>query len=419
MRRGWSLLVCGILWLGMAGTLLADGAMLNGISPRSIGRGGTNIAFSDNGGVLFDNPAAAVNVQGDGLMDLGVDLLQSDYRYSNPRNLMASDSGLTPLPQISIIKKTADGQWAYGFGVFVPSGFSELFHLNGPASFPGDQRYRSFGLQGKILPAVAYRVNDRLSVGATLGMGISHIELEGPYCLQTPPLQGLGTRMTLGQSGATLIWSAGLQYALTDRTQLGVAYQSASDYTLHGRINIDVPGLGNCGYDSAMNITWPQTLGIGVRHELCPHRTLAADVIWTGWSTAFDNFGFHLNNPTTPGFISFYEEFPLNWSDSISVRLGYERELSNGHIVRCGYVHTKNPIPNSTLTPFIQAIHEHAVSVGYGWTTKRNWQIDLSYMYCFSPTIHVGTSDIIGGDFDDSTHRAQAHLLGLSLIRQF
>ena len=45
-----------------AASAFADGLFLNGVSPRSIGRGGTNQGFADNGAVIFDNPAAMTRV---------------------------------------------------------------------------------------------------------------------------------------------------------------------------------------------------------------------------------------------------------------------------------------------------------------------------------------------------------------------
>jgi long-subunit fatty acid transport protein len=130
-----------------------------------------------------------------------------------------------------------------------------------------------------------------------------------------------------------------------------------------------------------------------------------------------------LSNPSNPGFGAllgprFPERFPLEWDDSVAVRLGFQRRFCNGSVFRTGYVYHPNPIPDETLTPFIQSIVEHTVSVGYGWT-KGKCQIDVGYQYMFGPDQYVGTSGFIGGDFDQSRTTAGAHWLLTSVSRRF
>ncbi len=105
-------------------------------------RGGTNQGFADNGGIVFDNPGAMVNIDGTQMLDIGVDTLLVSGWYSDPQTRIDTMSTFTPLPQISFIEKLADGDWAYGFGVFTPAGFAERFHLIGPDGSP--HVYESF-----------------------------------------------------------------------------------------------------------------------------------------------------------------------------------------------------------------------------------------------------------------------------------
>jgi long-subunit fatty acid transport protein len=270
------------------------------------------------------------------------------------------------------------------------------------------------------LPTVAYNVNDKLSIGATLGVAVSHDELEGPYTIQGPsPLRGTPTLLDLQATGATMCWSLGMQYKLTDATTLGLTYQSESAFDCHGPTTVTVPGLGACRYDTAFEIIWPQSVGAGIRHELCSHRTVSLDVIWYNWSNAFNSMDIYLSNPSVGYFPSaIVEQLPLHWRDSISTKLGYEQILSNGHVVRCGYIYNNNPIPNGTLVPFIQATLEHSLSLGYGLNWK-GWDLDFSYMYCFAGDRHVGMSDLVGQEFDNSTQRAQVHSAAFSFMKRY
>jgi long-subunit fatty acid transport protein len=290
--------------------------------------------------------------------------------------------------------------------------------MDGPPAFPGEQKYMALGTLGKVLPTLAYRVNDELSIGGTLGVAVSHEEIQGPYTIQGPGmLHGAPTLLDLQATGAALCWSLGMQYKLSDATTLGLTYQSESRFQCSGVSDITVAGLGHSRYDTQLDITWPQSLGLGLRHELCPHNIVSVDVVWYDWTKAFDTMDITLVNSTT-GFPDMTEQLPLRWTDSVSTHLGYEHILDNGHIVRCGYVYHNNPATKGTLTPFIQATFEHSFSLGYGLNVK-GWDLDLSYMYAFSADQYVAVSDLAGNEFDQSTHSAQAHCAAFSFTKKY
>ena len=403
--------------LSLTNIALGDGVILNGISPRSLSRGGTNQGHADNGAIIHDNPGAMVNIQSDGLFEIGVDALICDFGYSDPFNLDARSSGFTPLPQVSVIRKSADGNWAYGIGFFTPAGFSEGYDVNGPNPLVGPQRYESFGALMKVLPGISYGVTENLSIGATFGVGITHAELEGPYFLQGPSLPGTPTLMDMRGTGAAPVWSVGAQYFLTDTTTIGLTYLSASSFDMSGNTDVFIPGLGSFTYDSTLSMMWPESVSFGVRQEVGEYSTVSADIIWYNWSEAFDEFRMTLTNPLNPVPVV-QETLPLAWRDTVSVRLGYEYELAIGGTFRAGYVYHRSPVPDATLTPWIQATLEHAFSLGYGFQLG-DWEIDAGYMYCFGPDRTVATSGLIGGAFDGSTHEAQVHALLLGAIKRF
>ncbi len=418
MRRHYFLTVT-LLSLTLASHANADGLFLNGVSPRSIGRGGTNIAHSDNGAIIFDNPAAMTNIEGHWLKEVAVDVLITDFEYNDAETPRTASSSIgTPLPQFSIIRKSDDGHWAYGLGVFTPAGFSASYAMTG---LLGPQSYDSFGSLTKVLPSIAYAPNDRLSVGGSIGVGISHVEFETPYFLQSPgPLQGAPTLLDLQGTGAALIWSAGMQYQVDNSTTIGLTYQSESDFKLDGpaSVNVLLPQVGASRYDADTKITWPRSLGFGVKRQVSDRSTFSADIIWFDWSDAFKNITVALNGPTTMGFPPVRETVPLNWSDTVSVRLGHEIDLGDSRTIRFGYVYHRNPIPRSTLTPLIQAITEHGLSTGYGFKVF-DVEIDFAYMLTIGKDVNVTNSQFIGGDFNNARHGAVTHAATIGAIKRY
>jgi long-chain fatty acid transport protein len=423
--RRVSLLV--VVLLQAASIALGDGLIRDGIGPISTGRGGTNQGFADNSAIILDNPGAMVNVAGNGLLELGVDTVIADVRYTNPLSDVTSKVRPLPMPVIGYIRKSQDDRWAGGIGVFSPAGFGASYGtVNSPVL--GPSLYRSIGGLAKILPGVAYRVNDQLSVGLTVGIGISDIGLRGPYFLQSGPLAGVPADIALIGFGVAPTGSLGFQYQWTDDTTFGLTYTEQTNMKLHGGMNADIivgPGtVISSHFDAITRMTWPRSVAFGVKHDLCEHRRIAADVIWYDWAHSFDQISLTLTNPTNPvvpiivGSNKITDHMPLNWRNSISLRLGYEIETSDYDTWRAGYVYHGSPPPNSTLNPYLDGILEHAFSLGYSRKLPRA-DLNLAYQYNFGPTQYVGTSSIIGGDFDNSSLNAQAHFAMISFLFPF
>lgn len=403
----------------------SNGVVRDSMGATSSGRAGANIAHSDNGAILLNNPAGMINVTGNGLYEFGIDTVITDLDYTDPENSAANKIRPGVLPELSLIQKSDDDRWAAGIGVFAPAGFSATWTLTNPLL--GSNAYKSFGALGKILPAAAYRVNDRLSVGGTFGVAISHLELESPFFLQTGALAGAPTLFDLQATGAAPAWSVGMQYQLGEWTTIGASFINETRFDYDGSVRASVFGLGpapvESNFDAEVSLAWPRSAGIGIVHWLCCCQRVSADVIWYDWSHAFDSVDIKLKDASNPLFPALLgpvvkDSFPLKWNDSVAVKIGYERFLDNCDVIRLGYVYNSRNLPSSTLTPLIPATLEHTFTVGYG-THWNDWRCDFAYQYSLAPDRTVGTSALAGGDFSSSGVESQAHWITLSAIRQF
>lgn len=403
----------------------ADGVMRDSVGAASSGRGGANIAHSDNGAIILSNPAGLVNTPTTQLFEFGIDPLITDLHYADPENHDHGANPFTALPNLSYIKRTEDGRFACGVGFYVPAGFGATWDLNNPLL--GKNGYKPFAAVGKVLPSVAFRVTDKLSVGATLGVAVSHMEAETPLFLQTGLLKGLPTIIDIQGTQAAPTWSVGLQYQVNDRTRVGLTYQSETRFTMKGRGTVHAflePGAPpiSSRFDVQTDMAWPRSVGFGLVHDLTEHQRVSMDVLWYHWSHAFDRLDVKFSNPSNPFFAQFgpsiRDSLALDWKDSVSVRVGYEYFFDNLDVLRLGYVHNSETIPSGTLTPYIPATLEHTFAAGYGlwWGNTR---FDFAYQFAFGPTRRVGTSRIVGGDFNNSRITARAHWLFFGLTKFF
>lgn len=418
---------CSVLVLAAgAGDTFADGVVRDSIGATSSGRGGANIAHFDNGAVLLSNPAAIVNTPTNGLFEAGVDFLMTDVKYADPENGRRSmNNNPVFLPNLTYIRKSDDDRYAYGVGLYFPAGFAGSWDLNNPVI--GKQSYKSFAAVAKLLPTASMRVTDKLSVGASLGVAISHAELESPFFIQTGALAGAPTKLDIQGNDADISWGLGLQYRISDRTMIGASYSSENRFKLDGRGSVDAfvaPGVPpiSSRFDVQTDMVWPRSAGVGILHELNDSHRVSLDVLWFNWSHAFDEVDLTFRNPSNPFFAAFgpkiRDTLPMDWKDSVSVRMGYEYFMTPCDVLRFGYVHNSVTVPNSTLTPLVPAILEHTFTAGYGKAVNGK-RFDFAYQYAFGPTARVRESALVGGDFSYSKVHAQTHWLMASFTQFF
>ncbi len=406
---------------------LASGTISNALSAREAGRGGANLGFSDNGVILMDNPAG---MQGlfddctchDSFVDIGMVGLFTDLTYADADNPLtdAADnpSGLGHL----MIGRKLNQDIVIGFGAFAPAGFASDYNLQGPATLPGTHTYQSFGALIRVLPGISLRMTDAWTIGGTLGVAASHIEIEGPYFLNSGALAGTPTRLDLQATGAALSWSLGTQYKISDRTTLGVRYQSANEFESDGKSSVTINGVGNTIYDTNVVLSWAASVGVGLMHQLSPDRRIGVDFEWEDWSDAYDNATLTFTQPSNPAFAPFgspiVEVFPLRWKDALIVSTGFEQDLSRNRTLRFGYRYQDSPVPAFSASTYLQTTLEHHFSAGFGFK-HRGWELDTAYQFAFGPDVQTGTSIYPGGDFSNATLATQTHMVFLSAMRRY
>ncbi len=425
--KGLSLLLVSIV---LGGSALRAETYAPSIDAKAAGRGGANLAFDDNGYVLHDNPAGLLGNFGTGrcqtrhFVDGSLVGLFPDVEYSDPENSKTSATNDPCGMGAFTVGRKLDQDVAVGFGVYSPGGFSPRWNLEGPPGpLAGPQLYKSVGILIRLLPGISYQATERLRLGANLGLAVSHVELEGPYFINSAPFTGTPTLLDLQSTGTALTWAGGLQYQATDRLVLAARYQSQNRFQNGGNARIFIPGLGSSNYDMTMDIVWPRSVGGGFQYAIDPCRRLGVDVEWQQWSKAMNEIGLLFSDPSNPLFQqvagpTINESLPLQWKDNIVVKSGIEQDLGSGRTARIGYGYNSDAVVGRTTNPYLPTILQHYFTGGYSWR-RCFWEHNVAYQYSFRPTMHIGTSSLAGGDFSNSSLSTQAHWLFLGTSRKF
>jgi long-chain fatty acid transport protein len=422
----------------------AEGLFGSGVGARAMGMGGADVADPGSAlGALGANPAALSQITGfEG--DLGFDAASAYGRFTSKTggggtlspNFTAAPEGALALPvystpmviSLGVVPQIGlDAHWNYPDP---PGG------LGGLASY-GQQRDNSEIEELRFAFGLSVAITKQLSIGGSLGLNYNENLLQAPYIFQSQPvLRGFKTLLDLSSSGWGANGSAGILYRPIDSVAIGLSYQSRAIVKTHGeatgnasaQLNALGPAYSGVGrdfhYDAEVDNTFPQIVSGGVAWKFLPGWEASVEMDWTDWADAFDTLPIKLSHGSNAqinalvGSSSLEENIPLHWKDRFSYRFGIERAITPSLFLRCGYAYSKSPVPSSTLTPLTAALPENTISAGAGY--RWHWlEIDLAYQWDIPIGRHIGTSDLLDGEYSDSTVRDGIQWVGLTTSVRF
>lgn len=308
--------------------------------------------------------------------------------------------------------------------------------LGGATSY-GEQRQeaRILGLRSNL--GVALAVTPWLSLGASAGGIYNENYLHAPYVFQSHPvLAGFKTLLDLETEGWAPGFDFGAQIHPARSVTLGLRYRPGtvvySDGHASGNAAAQLQSLGgafaavdpNFRYDAEVRTKFPQIISAGGEWQALDWLRLVGGIDWVNWSDAFDRLEIRLSNGSNPaingvaGSSSLLDIVPLNWRDQFVYRAGAECALPGGFALRAGYSYARSAVPATTMTPLNGAIFEHKVSAGAGYRTGR-YHIDLAWQWALPVTQHVDRSQLLDGEYSQTSLRVSEQLIALTTGVEF
>lgn len=426
------------IFVALPACLLADlpsqaqGIYRNGIGARAAAMGGADTGFAEGPlGSMAYNPAGLGSVSGPAL-DASViggvlsgdftraggtgGSLKEQFRFGG-EGAFAMPIGKSPLTVgLSVIPEAPlSANWRYPD--VDPDGGGPLTAYGG--GLPVQQKSEIFVLRSAL--GLSYKISDKFSVGATLGLIYNDNTLVAPYVFQqTPGLAGLKTLLDLNTDGFGVDGTVGALWKATDTIQVGVSYKAPSTVESHGRATGDLseqlgnpPGTTPFGYDAEVINHFPQIASAGVSWKATPDWRFTAQVDWIGWRDAFDDLQIHLTKGTAGVPASLNDQVPLRWKDQWVFRGGAEYNLCENWAVRGGYSYAQSPVPDGYLLPLLAAIMEHTIGAGIGWH-KGAYSVDAAYQYSIPSSQSVGSSALLSGEYNNSKVEVSAHAFAVT-----
>lgn len=414
-----------LLALGLAGNANAAGYQLNEYSITNLGRAfaGAGI-MGDDYSALANNPAGMTLVKRSG-MSLGLveveeySVIKGEGAYEGQGTKMHYG---VPLP-------SAFGQWNVndklflGAGFYVPFGLSTK-HKSGsfigqaPAITGGGTRVSELEVMDTAI-AAAYKVNSKLSLGATLIYRYIH----GNMTSNVMGDGGLLPPGKLGEAGYDLdgwTWTGnlGLMYEFTPDTRIGISYRMKSKQTVKGDYTntaFGMLGQPTVYDDGRASPDLPSSIIISGYHKLNDKLGLSASAKWTNWSvfkrftmtspTAASN-----PNPLVQGMATTMHNY--QYRDSWTLSLGADVYLNDRWTWRFGTAYDQSPVRSAAhRSNRIPDVNRTWLTTGLSYEAD-NWQVDFGYAHLFMNKGRTG----IGVDAEYSSH---SNMYGLNVQYKF
>ena len=204
-------------------------------------------------------------------------------------------------------------------------------------------------------PTLAYRVTDWLSIGG--GPQIMYATLE--MKLRAPPPNGSG-KVKIDGDDVEFGYDLGALIEISDRTRLGIIYQSEMTPEFSGDIDFSGPAApADAGTDT--EITLAQFIRASIYHELNEQWALLGTVGWEDWS-AFDN----INISTGQGS----KNIPRNWDDTYKFAAGVHYRPVKDWLLQLGIAYDTSPVDSKDRTPDMPMDRQirYATGVQYQWS---------------------------------------------------
>lgn len=398
----------------------AAGFMLTEQSAGSLGRAyaGVGVDGTDISGVYY-NPATMTLHPGTqiqtGFVAVGLDLaFEGSGKYDGVTENGQYNTQAIPHGYIS--HQLSDNMWV-GLAMTVPFGMG--------TEYANDWKLNKRGISAEVLtfdfnPNVAWKVSDKLSLGA--GMSIQYASADLKMRKEAQP--GIGFDSEVDADSIAWGFNVGLMWSPLDNLRFGVSYRSKINHNADGDLTLDNPSSYfpvmemMQTYDATATISTPAWAMATAAWDVNDLLSLYATFRWTDWSS-FDELV--IDGGTFMGQQPVGDTVPNKWQDTYLFSVGADLRFTNWWTFRAGIGYETSPIDDPRFrTAIIPDADRWWFALGSSFQATDNMQIDVSAAWLHG----TGERDLYDS-YEEGAEKAgrfdklDAYLLGVQLVYKF
>jgi long-chain fatty acid transport protein len=406
-----------ILAAGLTTGLFANGLNLNGTGAKSDAMGGAFVGLANDFSAAYWNPAGLAQITKASFSIYGADILPSGtYQFSlagvnaksTPKHYLIPGLGyFQPLGQKLVV----------GIYVYAPSGAGSTYDGADLANLSKGTAYNWNSKLGifTISPSIAYKISDKVLIGATVDINYGMLEMAQPI----QPSPGLFTQYSEDLKGWAVNGTLGLLVKPVKQFSFGVTYKLPFTAKLKGDVTIPAAaGFGLPTTDTGTRTAkWPMWLAGGIAVKPTDKLTITADVQYTNWKTlqeipiAFANAGWQAG-------LAPEAAYNLLWKDTFQYRFGAEYWISKSFALRAGYYLDENPGPIESQNILLPEFKYNWFTAGFGYNSDK-FVIDAAIQYGVGGDITVPLASYIPGQNMPGLHGMSMWVPSLNFTYKF
>lgn len=379
-------------------------------------------AVAEDASTIFFNPAGMTYIQGTQLVG-AVHLVKPNAEFNNEGSVRAlprplggeggNAGNLAFLPNI-YFKTDLNETIKLGIGISAPFGLKTEYDKDFIGRFQG---IKSDLKTININPAIAFKVNDQLSLGAGLSAMYAKATLTSAINIGAAERESEVEGDDWGFG-----FNLGAIYQATADTRFGIAYRSKVKQELEGKAKSNFTGLNaiptrTLNTDITAETSLPENLSISAFSRLNDTWDLMGDITWTRWSR-FDELRIVRDNGTN----STLSVTPENWQNSNRYSLGLNYHYSDAIKLRAGIAYDEEAIKERFRTVRIPGNDRKWLALGAGWQATPSTKLDIGYAHLFisdtkvddNQTALVPSRGRVKGEYEGSVD-----ILSLQLTHNF
>lgn len=383
-----------------AGSASAAGFQLLEQNASGIGNAHAgSAAVAENASTIYFNPAGMTRLQ-DREFSVGVDLVRPTFKFDDRGSIggpLTGDGGdagswaVIPNGYLS---------WALSKDLYVGIGMGAPFGLvtEYDDSWVGAAQAIKFDIKTYNLnPSIAYRVNDKVSVG--FGLNWQRMEAEYLRSAAIASAALAATHATLDVSNDAWGWNVGALFDLSPSTRVGVSYRSAIKHELDGDLRVSGPAAGaNAALTTgkaSVDVELPDTFVLSVVQQLDPRWEMLGDVSWTGWSK-IDKLDIVRTSGALTG--ATVQTLDTDFRDTWRIALGANYRLDDAWKLKFGVAYDQTPVKSAaTRLVSLPDSNRTWLTVGGQWKADKVSTLDLGVAYLYVPESKINNDQLADG----------------------
>lgn len=374
----------------LATTAQAGGLWVRDYGDSSMARANAGeAAGTDDAATILHNPAGMTRLEGSQVFSALTaisSVTEFDIETSLPINGSGNGGaagGFVPAATLAYVHDTTD-RLKLGFSIAGLSGAALDYNDNWVGRFQATEINL---LVIAAIPAIAYQVTDRFSVGASMPVLYADIDMKLAIPDFLTPAPGEG-RAEIDGDDVVVGFSAGAIYDL-GHTRFGMFYQSEFEPDFSGDLKIQPPGAS---ISSDTTLTFARIVRFGVAHDIDEQTSVYLSLGWDDWSALED---------ILLATEAFGVSLPQNWSDTYHVGAGLSYRTSDRWQFNLGLSYDSSPVDPEDRTAYLPVDRQVRIAGGAQYTPNSRFSFGANMVY-----VDLGDARIeapgFSGEYDDN-----------------